>query len=131
MIYRPQAQNGFYAMVAPSYEMAFHASAGTTLVSLFMSGALLPLPLMGGRLKPLLTRLSIFKYALSGIFFHFFDDCIPNVASTYGSGRRMLRILELDTIDSAWGNALACLGFYFFYTIGGFLGMKYTHKERR
>lgn len=126
----PQAQLVFYTMLMPNQQLAYMASAGFSILSVMMSGGVVPLSAMAGRTKNL-AYLSVDRYMLAGVLYHFFGDCRNNVTSLYGSPRGAMRMLQLDVFDGAWKNALACLGFYLFYTVGGFLCLKYLHRERR
>ena len=126
----PQAQLVFYTMLMPNQQLAYMASAGFSILSVMMSGGVVPLSAMAGRTKNL-AYLSVDRYMLAGVLYHFFGDCRNNVTSLYGSPRGAMRMLQLDVFDGAWRNALACVGFYIFYSVGGFLCLKYLHRERR
>ena len=78
-----------------------------------------------------LSYLSCCRYAIAGILYHFSGDSSDGFKTVHGSWQATLRSLRLDTFDSAGKNALICLSFYLFYTVGGYLALKYAHLERR
>lgn len=117
-------------MLMPNQQMAYMASAGFAMLSVMMSGGVVPLSAMSGRTKAL-SYLSVDRYMLAGVLYHFWGDCHRPVAGFYGTARRAMVAMELDVFEGVWKNALVCVGFYLFYTIGGLLCLKYLHKERR
>ena len=125
-----QAQLVFYTMLMPNQQMAYMASAGFAMLSVMMSGGVVPFSAIAGRTKAL-SYLSVDRYMLAGVLYHFFGDCRNNVAFLYGTPSRAMSAMELDVFEGVWKNALVCVGFYLFYTIGGLLCLKYLHRERR
>lgn len=129
---RLQAQLVFYIMLMPNQELAHVAWSAPSLLSVLLSGAVIPLAAMGGPLK-WLTYLSVDRYILAGILYHFFSDCRADAkaAGIYGTPLGAMQGLQLDVFDSAGKNAAVVVCFYLFYTIGGFLCLKHLHRERR
>jgi hypothetical protein len=117
-------------MLMPNQQQAHMASAGLGMFSVIMSGGAVPLSAMAGETKAL-AYLSVDRYMLAGVLYHFFSDNHKPVTGLCGTPQRAMRDLELDVFEGAWKNALVCLGFYCFYTVGGFLNLKYLHGERR
>ena len=117
-------------MLMPNQMLAMMASSCFTVISVIMSGAVIPFSAMAGPYKAL-SSFSVDRYVMAGALYHLLGDSRKNVAGLYGTRANAMRQLQYDTFPSVWQNAFVCLGFYLFYTIGGFLCLKHLSKERR
>jgi len=118
------------ANISPNLEIGFVLSAGFVAICSLAAGMIVTIPNMAPSMR-WLNLISMIKYPYQALLLLFFKDNHNTVTPFGGYVEDIIGYFELDHPDTVMENILVAFCYYIIFIVGGFIFLKYLHKERR